>query len=180
MGGATLPRKVVKAFRSAGATEEMIATAVLLFSTLPREQSGRARLYKTPKEADRAWYVRHKDRLKKKRDLAKAEDRRLAQLAAPPPVTHNPLPAEYVEAVGRTLIGTEMAPAVLLKNLDPLAVAVAETIVAALPPRVLSLRELLVNAAGGNVDREADVLTIRRLLHEGCDLEADGRAKRYR
>jgi hypothetical protein len=54
--------------------------------------------------------------------------------------------------------------------------AIAETIVAAVPDtgaRVLSLKEVLVDAAGGNVDREADVLTIRRLLDEGCDLEVD-------
>jgi hypothetical protein len=53
--------------------------------------------------------------------------------------------------------------------MQDMAVALAETMGA----RVLSLKEVLVHAAGGNVDREADVLTIRRLLEEGCDLEAD-------
>jgi hypothetical protein len=54
--------------------------------------------------------------------------------------------------------------------------AIAETIVADVPDtgaRVLSLKEVLIDAAGGNVDREADVLSIRAMLDRGCDLEAD-------
>jgi hypothetical protein len=138
MGGGSLPRKVVTAFRSAGATEEMIASARLIFGSLPREAPGRPRMYQNSKEADHAFYMRHRDRFRQKRVISPNND-------------HYPLPSEYVEAVGRTLIGTEMLP----------------------PARVLSLKELLIDAAGGNVDREADVLTIRALLDEGCDLEAD-------
>jgi hypothetical protein len=39
--------------------------------------------------------------------------------------------------------------------------------------RVASLKGLLVDAAGWNVDREADVAPIRALIEQGCDLEAD-------
>jgi hypothetical protein len=156
------------------------------------------RMYKTPKEADRAYYMRHRERFRRKREIAKknaaeeARERRITQLVeAALPNGHNPLPAEYVEAVGRTLIGSDMLPkpngedthALTLEEVkaihaptDPLVMAIAETIVAAVPDtraRVVSLKGLLVHAAGGNVDREADVLTIRRLLDEGCDLEAD-------
>jgi hypothetical protein len=56
---------------------------------------------------------------------------------------------------------------------DPMkdmAVAIAETIVAALPS---ALHVLLVDAARWNVDRDADVAPIRALLDQGCDLEAD-------
>ena len=38
---------------------------------------------------------------------------------------------------------------------------------------VPSLKGLLVDAAGWNVDREADVAPIRALIEQGCDLEAD-------
>jgi hypothetical protein len=128
----------VKAFRSAGATEEMIAKARLIFGSLPSEPPGRPRMYKNAKEADHAFYMRHRDRFREMREISRKNG-------------HHPLPSEYVEAVGRTLIGTEMLP----------------------PARVLSLKELLIDAAGGNVDREADVLTIRAMLDKGCDLEAD-------
>jgi hypothetical protein len=57
MGGATLPRRAVKAFRSAGATEEMIASARLIFGSLAREPPGRPRIYKNAKEADHAFYI---------------------------------------------------------------------------------------------------------------------------
>jgi hypothetical protein len=53
----------VKAFRSAGATEEMIAKARLIYGSLPSEPRGRPRMYKTPKEADHAYYERHRDRI---------------------------------------------------------------------------------------------------------------------
>jgi hypothetical protein len=64
MGGASLPRRAVTAFRSAGATEEMIARARLIFGSLPREAAGRPRMYKNRKEADHAFYVRKRDREK--------------------------------------------------------------------------------------------------------------------
>jgi hypothetical protein len=35
------------------------------------------------------------------------------------------------------------------------------------------LKGLLVNAAGWNVDRSADISPIRALLDQGCDPEAD-------
>ena len=38
---------------------------------------------------------------------------------------------------------------------------------------VASLKGLLVDAAGWNVDREADVAPILALIDQGCDLEAD-------
>jgi hypothetical protein len=54
------------------------------------------------------------------------------------------------------------------------AVAIAETIVAALPQvEPSALHVLLVNAARWNVDRDADVAPVRALLDQGCDLEAD-------
>jgi hypothetical protein len=64
MGGASLPQKVITAFRSAGATEEMIARAGLVFASLPREAPGRPRKYRNSKEADHAYYVRKRDRLR--------------------------------------------------------------------------------------------------------------------
>jgi hypothetical protein len=126
-----LPRKAVMAFRSAGATEEMIAKARLIYGSLPREPPGRPRIYKNAKEADHAFYMRHRDRFREKREISRKNGH---------PVVFDP-----------------------------------ETIVAAVPDvaRVLSLKEVLVNAARGNVDREADVLTIRALLDQYCDLEAD-------
>jgi hypothetical protein len=114
----------------------MIARARLIFGSLPREAPGRPRMYKNSKEADHAFYMRHRDRFRKMREIS--------------PKNGHPM--------------------------KDMAVVIAETIVAAVPDtgaRVLSLKEVLVNAAGGNVDREADVLTIRRLLDRGCDLEAD-------
>jgi hypothetical protein len=70
MGGATLPRKAVMAFRSAGATEEMIAGARLIFGSLPREAPGRPRMYKNSKEADHAYYIRNRDRLREMRAIS--------------------------------------------------------------------------------------------------------------
>jgi hypothetical protein len=70
MGGASLPRKVVTAFRSAGATEEMIASARLIFGSLPSEPPGRPRMYKNSKEADHAFYIRNRDRLREKRAIS--------------------------------------------------------------------------------------------------------------
>jgi hypothetical protein len=93
MRGATLPRRAVKAFRSAGATEEMIASARLIYGSLPNEPPGRPRMYKTPKEADHAYYERHRDRIikleanrrKNRKNKApepeeEARERRIAQL----------------------------------------------------------------------------------------------------
>ena len=51
-------------------------------------------------------------------------------------------------------------------------VIVAETRVP-MRPMVASLKGLLVDAAGWNVDREADVAPILALIDQGCDLEAD-------
>jgi hypothetical protein len=127
-----LPRKAVMAFRSAGATEEMIASARLIYGSLPNEPPGRPRMYKTAKEADHAYYMRHRDRFRRKREISPNK--------APPPEI--------------------LAPA-------------AEQAVPDTEVRVVSLKGLLVDAAGGNVDREADVLTISALLDKGCDLEAD-------
>ena len=42
--------------------------------------------------------------------------------------------------------------------------------------RVPSLKGLLFDAAGGNVDREADISPIRALLDQGCDLECGARS----
>ena len=70
MGGATLPRRAVKAFRSAGATEEMIASARLIYGSLPNEPPGRPRIYKNGKEADHAFYMRHRDRFRQKREIS--------------------------------------------------------------------------------------------------------------
>jgi hypothetical protein len=106
-------------------------------------------MYKNAKEADHAFYMRHRDRFRQKRAISpnNHRDRFRQKRAISPNNGHHPLPSEYVEAVGRTLIGTDMLP----------------------PARVLSLKEVLVNAAGGNVDREADVLTISALLDKEAD-----------
>jgi hypothetical protein len=69
------------AFRSAGATEEMIAAARLIFGSLPREPPGRPRMYKNAKEADHAFYMRHRDRFRQKRAISPNND-------------HYPLPSE--------------------------------------------------------------------------------------
>jgi hypothetical protein len=60
-----LPRRAVKAFRSAGATEEMIEVARLMYGSLANEPPGRPRKYKTGKEARHAYYMRHRGRLLK-------------------------------------------------------------------------------------------------------------------
>jgi hypothetical protein len=179
MGGASLPRKAVAAFRSAGATDEMIEAARCIYVTLPRDTPGRSRKYKTPNEANHAYYWRHRDRILKLEAIRRKRKKRALESDEPThaltleevKAIHNPLPRDYVEAVGRTLIGSEMLPPA-----DRLTMAVAETIVAALPDtgaRVPSLKGLLVNAANWNVDRDADVEPIRALLDQGCDLEAD-------
>jgi hypothetical protein len=91
-------------------------------------------MYKNSKEADHAYYVRNRDRLRQKQVISpnnqapNGEDTHFLTLEEARAI-HHPLPSEYVEAVGRTLIGTEMLP----------------------PARVLSLKELLIDAAGGNV-----------------------------
>jgi hypothetical protein len=165
MGGASLPRRAVKAFRSAGATEEMIASARLIYGSLPNEPPGRPRKYKNGKEADHAFYMRHRDRFREKRMISTKNS--------------HPISRKYAEEIGRVLIGTEMLPTKPASpEADPLGgsrawleTAWPDAVLAA--PRVLSLKEVLVSAAGGNVDREADVLTISALLDKGCDLEAD-------
>jgi hypothetical protein len=144
-----LPRRAAIAFRNAGATEEMIAAARLIYGSLPNEPPGRPRMYKNAKEADHAFYMRHRDRIIK----LEANRRKRKNGEA----THA-LSLEEVKAIH----ASPQVSARLLEEAPALAVAIAETIVAALPKaRVLSLKEVLVNAAGGNVDREADVLTIR-------------------
>jgi hypothetical protein len=42
----------------------MIASARLIFGSLPREPPGRPRIYKNSKEADHAYYIRKRDRRK--------------------------------------------------------------------------------------------------------------------
>jgi hypothetical protein len=104
------------------------------------EAPGRPRKHKTDKDANHAYYMRHRDRILKmeaiRRRNKKAQDTHVLSLEE----------AKAIHATAR-------------------------------PPdtgaRVLSLKEVLVDAAGGNVDREADVLTIRALLAQGCDFEAD-------
>jgi hypothetical protein len=82
MGGASLPRKAITAFRSAGATEEMIAGARLIFGSLPPEAPGRPRMYKNRKEADHAFYIRKRDRHRKMRAISSNK--------APPPEILSP------------------------------------------------------------------------------------------
>jgi hypothetical protein len=77
-----LPRRAVKAFRSAGATEEMIASARFIFGSLPREPPGRPRKYKNGKEADHAFYIRKRDRLRQKRAISPKRGR--PHLSGPP------------------------------------------------------------------------------------------------
>jgi hypothetical protein len=48
----------------------MVAAACLLFASLPREAPGRPRMYKNSKEADHAYYVRNRDRLRKMREIS--------------------------------------------------------------------------------------------------------------
>jgi hypothetical protein len=149
-----------------------------------------------PPPSVRDFFRLNREIAKKNAESEEARERRIAQLVeaalphdAAPPDTHV-LSLEEIKAIH-----------------DPLTAAIAETIVAAVPPpsvrdfdggkvmdealaeedrhrafdeedrrnaRVVSLKGLLVDAAGWNVDRDADVLTIRRLLDdEGCDLEAD-------
>jgi hypothetical protein len=119
--GATLPRRAVT-FRSAGATEEMIASARLIFGSLPCESPGRPRMYKSSKETDHAFYMRHRDRLREKRMIS--------------PKNGHPieLQRKYADEIGRFLVGHPMKD-----------MAIAETIVAAVPDtgaRVLSLKEV--------------------------------------
>ena len=126
------------------------------FGSLPREAPGRPRIYKNNKEADHAYYIRNRDRHRENRAISPKNGHVSGPLA---------LARKHADVIGRAL-----------DPMKDMAVAIAETIVAAVPDtgvRVLSLKELLVKAAGGNVDREADVLSIRALLDRCCDLEAD-------
>jgi hypothetical protein len=148
---------VVKAFRNAGATEEMIAGARLIYGSLPSEPRGRTRIHKTPKEANHAYYWRHRDRILKteanrrknrKHRAFDEEDRRNARA-----------PAEITNGEDTHVLTLDEAKAI-------------HTSVRRLAG--YSLKDMLVDAAGGNVDREADVLTIRALIeNKDCDLEAD-------
>jgi hypothetical protein len=70
MGGASLPGRAAIAFRNAGATEEMVARARLIYGSLPSEPPGRPRKYKNAKEADHAFYMRHRDRFRQKREIS--------------------------------------------------------------------------------------------------------------
>jgi hypothetical protein len=115
----------------------MIAGARLVFASLPREAPGRPRKYKNSKEADHAYYMRHRDRLRRKRVISPKKQ-------APNGEDTHALTLEEAKAIH-----------------------------APVGAHVHSLKELLLYAAGGNVDWEADVLTIRVLLDKGCDLEAD-------
>jgi hypothetical protein len=133
MGGGSLPRKAVKAFRSAGATEEMIASARLIFASLPREAPGRPRMYKNCKEADHAYYERHRDRIIKL-EANRRKNRK------------KPLSLEEVRAI-------HPATGIVV-------------------PRVTT-KDWLLDAAGSNADRAADIGPIEALLAQGCDLEAD-------
>jgi hypothetical protein len=60
----------VIAFRNAGVTEEIIAVARLIYGSLPNEPPGRPRMYKNGKEADHAYYMRHRDRFRRKRVIS--------------------------------------------------------------------------------------------------------------
>jgi hypothetical protein len=82
--GASLPRKAIKAFQGAGATEEMVAAACLPFASLPREAPGRPRKYKNRKEATHAYYMRHRDRLRKMEAIRRKKKARKAPREAPP------------------------------------------------------------------------------------------------
>jgi hypothetical protein len=80
--GATLPRKVVKAFRSAGAsagaTEEMIAGACLILGSFPSGPVGRPRNYKNRAEPDRAYKLRKKEREKTRISTPECEETRIS------------------------------------------------------------------------------------------------------
>jgi hypothetical protein len=93
---------VIEAFRSAGATEEMIADAHQILDACIK--LGRPRIHENRAACQRAYRARRKEREK----------------------TRGP-----------------------------------------------SLKGLLVDAAGWNVDREADVAPILALIDQGCDLKAD-------
>jgi hypothetical protein len=163
MGGATLPRKAAKAFRSAGATEEIIAAARLIYGSLPNEPRGRPRLYKTGKEADHAFYMRHRDRFRRKRVISPnnaeseeaARERRIAQLveAALPPRAEVPNGED-----------THVLTLEEVKAIHPATGIVV--------PRVTT-KDWLLDAARSNADRGADIAPIEALLAQGCDLEAD-------
>jgi hypothetical protein len=128
----------------AGATEEMVAAACLLFGSLPREAPGRPRKYKNGKEARHAYYVRHRDRLKKNGGISSkkapnGEDTHVLTLdevkAIHAPVSEPlALARKHADAIGHMLTGA----------------------------RVPSLKGKLVDAARWNVDREADVDVARQ------------------
>ena len=116
MGVASLPRRAATAFRNVGATEEMIAAARLIYGSLPNEPRGRQRIYKTAKEADHAFYMRHRDRFRENRAISPKNGHVSEPLA---------LARKHADVIGRAL-----------DPMKDMAVAIAETIVAALPQRL--------------------------------------------
>jgi hypothetical protein len=128
MGGAKLAPKVIAAFRSAGATEEMIAGATQIVVAMGHGSPGRPRKYKNRAERDRAYKLRKQERDKPRISTPERDETRIS--------TPDPM--------------------------KDMAVAIAETIVAALPQvEPSALHVLLVNAARWNVDSDADVAPIR-------------------
>ena len=95
-----MPRRAVKAFRSAGATEEMIASARLIYGSLPNEPPGRPRKYKNGKEADHAFYMRHRDRFRKMREISPKNGRTHATAPVSKPLA---LAHKHADAIGRML-----------------------------------------------------------------------------
>jgi hypothetical protein len=93
MTTATLPQKAIKAFRSAGATEEMMEAARLIFGSLPREAPGRPRMYKNSKEADHAYYVRKKARQQEYEKISEISSNNGHPMDAAPPGTGARVPS---------------------------------------------------------------------------------------
>jgi hypothetical protein len=147
--------KAITAFRNAGATEEMIASARLIFGSLPREAPGRPRMYKKSKEANHAFYIRHRDRHRKM--LAISPNNGHMKATGGDPAT--PELSDQARGGSAPDVGVASNPPVATPN--PVKAMVA-------------LHVMLVDAARWNVDSDADVEPMRRLMFDkGCDLEAD-------
>jgi hypothetical protein len=76
MGCAKLQPIVIEALRSAGATEEIISGARQILGACAKRGRGRPRKYKNRAEADRAYYLRKKERENKNILAAQAAARR--------------------------------------------------------------------------------------------------------
>jgi hypothetical protein len=112
-------------------------------------------MYKNAKEADHAFYMRHRDRFRQKRAISPKNG--------------------HMKATGGDPATSELSDQAKGGRAPDVGVASNPPVATPNPVKAMvALHVMLVDAARWNVDSDADVEPIRRLMFDkGCDLEAD-------